>query len=177
LTDLATMQEYFGHLDDLHILYLGEGNSTAAALALAISRIPTMKLTLLTPAGYGLPEEIYSQARAFADQHGASLEEYHTLDALPGSADVIYTARWQTTGSSKADPNWLQHFCPFSVTPALMKRVAKSTGTIFMHDLPAVRHEEVAPEVLDGPQSIAFHQARNKLFGAMATLEWCLLGY
>ena len=57
-----------------------------------------------------------------------------------------------------------------------MDRVAKSTGTIFMHDLPAVRDEEVASEVLDGPQSIAFHQAHNKLFGAMAAIEWCILG-
>ncbi|GHO64165.1 ornithine carbamoyltransferase [Ktedonobacter sp. SOSP1-52] len=176
LSDLATIQEHFGHLDDLHMLYLGEGNSTAAALALAISRIPAMKLTLLTPKGYELPEEMYKQARVFASKHGASIEEYHTLDALPGSADIVYTTRWQTTGSSKANPNWREHFWPFSVTPTLMKRVAKSTRTIFMHDLPAVRNEEVAPEVLDGPQSIAFHQAHNKLFGAMATLEWCILG-
>jgi ornithine carbamoyltransferase len=176
LSDLATMQDYFGHLDDLHILYLGEGNSTAAALALAISRIPGMKLTLLTPDGYALPEDMYRQARVFAGQHQASIEEYHTLDALPKSVDVVYTARWQTTGSSKTDPDWREHFKPFSVNPSLMKRVTKSTGTIFMHDLPAVRNEEVAPEVLDGPQSIAFRQAHTKLFGAMAALEWCILG-
>lgn len=176
LADLATIQEHFGHLDDLHMLYLGEGNSTAAALALAISRIPAMKLTLLTPGGYGLPEDMYKQAQTFASKHGTSIEEFHTLDALPGSVDIVYATRWRTTGSSKADPNWFEHFWPFSVTPALMKRVAKSTGTIFMHDLPAVRNEDVAPEVLDGPQSIAFHQAHNKLFGAMAALEWCILG-
>lgn len=175
LADLATLQEHFGHLSDLHMLYLGEGNSTATALALAISRIPAMRLSLLTPAGYGLPEDIYKQAQVFAGKHGASVEEYHTLDALPGAVDVVYTTRWQTTGSSKADPDWREHFWPFSVTRNLMKRVAKSTGTIFMHDLPAVRNEEVAPEVLDGPQSIAFQQAHNKLFGAMAVLEWCML--
>ncbi|HEU5374621.1 MAG TPA: hypothetical protein VFV38_04205 [Ktedonobacteraceae bacterium] len=176
LSDLATLQDHFGHLSDLHMLYLGEGNSTAAALALAISRIPAMKLTMLTPGGYGLPEDIYKQAQTFARKHGASIEEYHTLDALPQAVDVMYTARWQTTGSSKADPDWREHFEPFRVTQALMDRVAKPTGTIFMHDLPAVRDEEVAPEVLDGTQSIAFHQAHNKLFGAMAALEWCILG-
>ncbi|HEU5377048.1 MAG TPA: hypothetical protein VFV38_16580 [Ktedonobacteraceae bacterium] len=176
LADLATLQEHFGHLSDLHMLYLGEGNSTAAALALAISRIPAMKLTMLTPEGYGLPEDIYKQAQVFAGKHGASVEEYHSLDALPGAVDVVYTTRWQTTGSSKADPDWRESFWPFSVTRSLMKRVTKSTGTIFMHDLPAVRNEEVVPEVLDGPQSIAFQQAHNKLFGAMAVLEWCILG-
>lgn len=176
LADLATLQEYFGHLSNLHLLYLGEGNSTAAALALAISRIPAMKLTLLTPDGYGLPEDIRSQAQIFAAQCGTSLEEYHTLDALPGGVDVVYTARWQTTGSSKADPDWRAHFQPFRVTQTLMERVTKPSGTIFMHDLPAVRNEEVDPEVLDGSQSIAFRQAHNKLFGAMAVLEWCIRG-
>jgi ornithine carbamoyltransferase len=71
LADMATLQEYFGRLDNLHMLYLGEGNSTAAALALAISRIPDMKLTLLTPDGYGLPGDIYQQAQVFANKCGA----------------------------------------------------------------------------------------------------------
>ena len=57
-----------------------------------------------------------------------------------------------------------------------MERVSKPSGTIFLHDLPAVRGEEVSSEVLDGPQSIAFQQAQNKLFSAMAVLEWCIVG-
>jgi len=88
----------------------------------------------------------------------------------------VYTTRWQTTGSTKSDPAWRKKFEPFSVTPELMKQVSKPDRTIFMHDLPAVRGEDVAAEVLDGPQSIAFHQAENKLFGAMAVLEWCIVG-
>lgn len=175
LADLATLQEQFGRLNGLHMLYLGEGNSTAASLALAISKVQGMKLTLLTPEGYGLPEDIFSNAQVFAGKHQAQIEQYHNTHSLPKNVDVVYATRWQTTGSSKADPYWKEHFRPFSVTQTLMDRVSKPSGTVFMHDLPAVRDEDVSSQVLDGPQSIAFHQAHNKLFGAMAVLEWCIL--
>jgi ornithine carbamoyltransferase len=176
IADLATLKEHFGFLDGLHILYLGEGNSTAVSLAQACSKMQGMRLTLLTPEGYGLPPDMLAQSRLFADRYKAQVEEYHHLDSLPRGVDVVYTTRWQTTGSSKADPHWQEDFRPFSVTQAFMRRVARPSGTIFMHDLPAVRGEDVASEVLDGPQSIAFHQAHNKLFGAMAVLEWCVIG-
>jgi ornithine carbamoyltransferase len=177
LADLAMLQRHFGGLTGLHILYLGEGNSTAAGLALAISKMRDMSLTLLTPEGYGLPQEIFAQSQMFARRYSARVEQYHCLDHLPRKVDVVYTARWQTTGSSKSDPNWRERFTPFGVTQDLMAFVSKPAGTIFMHDLPAVRNEDVASEVLDGRQSIAFQQAGNKLFGAMAVLEWCLLDH
>lgn len=176
LADLAMLQRHFGGLRGLNILYLGEGNSTAAGLALAVSKMRDMSLTLLTPEGYGLPQDIFAQAQRFACRYSARVEQYHCLDQLPRKVDVVYTARWQTTGSSKSDPDWRERFLPFSVTRDLMAFVSKPVGTIFMHDLPAVRDEDVASEVLDGRQSIAFQQAGNKLFGAMAVLEWCLLG-
>jgi ornithine carbamoyltransferase len=176
LADLTSIKEHFGRLEDLHLLYFGEANNSATALTLAISRIPNMRLSLFTPEGYGLPLDVRSQALADAARHGSRIEEFHSLDHLPSNADIVYTTRWQTTGSSKLDPNWRTHFGPFAVTQALMERVSKPGGTIFMHDLPAVRGEDVASEVLDGPQSIAFQQAQNKLFSAMAVLEWCVAG-
>lgn len=176
LADLGTLKEHFGSLQGLHLLYLGEGNSTPAALALAISKLPGIKLTLLTPEGYGLPPEILTQAQTFACKHATSIEQYHDLAYLPHDVDVVYATRWQTTGSTKADPDWRVQFKPFTVTQTLMKQVSKPSGTVFMHDLPAVRGEDVTDDVLDGPQSIAFHQAKNKLFGAMAVLTWCLQG-
>ncbi|MEO9028668.1 MAG: ornithine carbamoyltransferase [Ktedonobacteraceae bacterium] len=176
LADLATLKEHFGCLEGLDLLYVGEGNSTAACLALAISKMQGMSLTLLTPEGYGLPADILASAQMFAGTYHARVEQYHHLDALPKAVDVVYATRWQTTGSSKEDLHWKESFRPFSVTQALMDRVSKPAGTIFMHDLPATREEDVSSEVLDGPQSIAFHQAHNKLFGAMAVLEWCVLG-
>src|SRR5437868_2380794 len=74
------------------------------------------------------------------------------------------------------NPNWREEFWPYSVTAAVMDEVASPNGTIFLHDLPAVRGEDVQEEILDGPQSLAWRQAQYKTFSAMAILEWCLNG-
>jgi ornithine carbamoyltransferase len=92
---------------------------------------------------------------------------------LPRGVDVIYTTRWRTTGTRKPDQNWQQIFEPFRVTEDLW---VTSPRAVFMHDLPAHRGEEVSPEVIDGPLSIVFDQAENKLYSAMAALEWCRHG-
>ena len=175
LTDLSTLLEHFGRLEGLSVLYCGEGNRTAAALALAMSRIPGMKLTLATPAGYGLDPQVLSAARSLAQAHGAAIDETHDLDGVQPGYDVVYTSRWQEMGVSKADPEWKTHFHPFRVTRALMDRVG-GAGAVFMHDLPAVRNEDVDDEVLDGPRSLAWVQAQYKMWSAMAVLEWCGAG-
>jgi ornithine carbamoyltransferase len=175
LADLATLLEHFGRLEGLHLLYCGEGNRTAAALALALSRIPRTRLTLATPAGYGLDPDKLTTAQRLAAAHGAAVEEVHDPDSLPAGVDVVYTSRWQEMGVEKADPEWKTRFAPFRVTRALMERVS-GPGTVFMHDLPAVRGEDVDDEVLDGPRSLAWVQAQHKLFSAMAVMEWCGAG-
>ena len=175
LADLATLLEHFGRLQGLHVLYCGEGNKTAAALALALSRIPGTRLTLATPAGYGVDAAKLSAARALAAQHGATIDETHDAGALPGGVDVVYTSRWQEMGVSKPDPDWKARFAPFRVTQALMDRVS-GPSTMFMHDLPAVRGEDVDDEVLDGARSLAWVQAQHKMWSAMAVMEWCAVG-
>jgi ornithine carbamoyltransferase len=170
LSDLTMLRRQFGHIEDLRILYVGEGNNTAAALALALTRFCGVQLEMRTPPGYGLAEPTLAKALAQAGQHGAALTEHHDMAGLPPDLDVIYTTRWQTTGTAKPDPNWREVFAPFQVTSQLCQDNPKA---IFMHDLPAHRGEEVTGEVLDGPASIAFDQAENKLYGAMAVLEWC----
>lgn len=91
------------------------------------------------------------------------------MDDLPEGFDVVYTTRWQTTGTSKPDADWRDIFAPFQVTAELWRT---SPGAVFMHDLPAHRGEEVTADVLDGPRSIAFAQATNKMHSAMAVLEY-----
>lgn len=174
IADMITIREAFGRLDGLHLLYLGEGNNTTAALAHAVSLLPKMRLTIITPEGYGLPESFISQVSDAAGEFGSVVEQHHRLDRLPGNVDVVYTTRWQTMGVTKADPDWKVKFQPYSVTPQLMAQVSKPSGTIFLHDLPAVRGAEVLDEVLDGPQSLAFRQAEHKLTAAMAVLSWCV---
>ncbi len=171
LADLATLVGRFGALEGVRVLYVGEGNSTAAALALALTRFEGAELHVRSPRGYGLAPEKSSRAAAYATEHGAVLTEDDSLDDLPAVVDAVYTTRWQTTGTTKAEPNWRRDFEPFRVDDALM---ARYPGAIFMHDLPAHRGEEVTGSVLDGPASAAFEQAENKLHSATATLEWCL---
>jgi ornithine carbamoyltransferase len=174
VADLVTIREAFGRLDVLHVLYIGEGNNTAAALALAISQIPGMALTVVTPEGYGLPEEALARSQSVAKSSGAFIDQHHRMDKLPRRVDVVYTTRWQTMGVPKPDENWRERFEPFRITEEVMAEVAKPSKTIFLHDLPAVRGSEVVNEVLDGPQSLAFRQARHKLTSAMSIMEWCL---
>jgi ornithine carbamoyltransferase len=175
LADLGTLTEHFGNLNNLKVLYMGEGNNTASALALAFARIPGAQLTILSPRGYVLDQNVIDRARKWADLYGANIQQHHTLDELREKVDVVYTTRWQTTGTTKSDPNWLKDFTPFKVTKDLFDRLSTSR-TVFMHDLPAVRYQEVDAEVLEGSKSIVFRQARYKLFSAMAVLEWCILG-
>jgi len=174
LADLSTLQEAFGRLSGLHVLYIGEGNNTAASLALAVARISEMRLTLVTPAGYGVPREILGSARRSATANGAVVVQHHDMADLPGGVDAVYTTRWLTMGVKKQEERWLDRFRPYTITPAVMARVSKPAGTVFLHDLPAMRGYEVLDEVLDGPQSIAFRQAFHKLTSAMAVLTWCV---
>lgn len=175
IADLVTIYEALRRLSDVHVLYIGEGNNTAAALALAIAQIPRMRLTIVSPPGYGLPDDLSRKCLDLAKRHGASIELRDSIDDLPTRVDVVYTTRWLTMGVPKGDTDWCEKFSPFQITPAVMEKVSKGTETIFLHDLPAMRGCEVVDEVLDGPQSIAFRQAYHKQSSAMAILEWCLL--
>ncbi|MEU6049629.1 ornithine carbamoyltransferase [Streptomyces xanthochromogenes] len=173
LTDLTTLLRQFGRIEGLRVLYLGEGNNTAAALALGLSRFAGTELELRTPRGFGLTADVLGRARASAAAHGSWVVERHDVEGLPVDVDVIYTSRWQTTGTSKEDPDWRERFVPFRIGEALWEYSPKA---MFMHDLPAHRGEEVSAGVLDGPRSIAFAQAENKMHSAMAVLEWCRAG-
>ncbi|MFI5527223.1 ornithine carbamoyltransferase [Kitasatospora sp. NPDC051853] len=173
LTDLTTLFGRFGRIEGLRVLYVGEGNNTASALALALSRFPGTELHLRTPPGYGLDRDYLDRALRHAKEAGSYVAERHDMDELP-EVDVVYTTRWQTTGTVKPDPDWRRLFAPFQVDAAVLEQAGP--GAVFMHDLPAHRGEEVTAEVLDGPASIAFQQAENKYHSARAVLEWCLTG-
>jgi ornithine carbamoyltransferase len=170
LADLTTMSRHFGGVDGLRVLYVGEGNNTASALALGLTRYHDVHLELRTPPGYGLGADVLDRAAAQGRPHGATIRQSHDLCSIPKDIQVVYTTRWQTTGTDKADPGWRAVFAPFQVTEELIEAIP---GAAFMHDLPAHRGEEVTAAVLDGPRSIAFPQAQNKMFSAMAVLEWC----
>lgn len=173
IADLVTLRESLGRLEGVHVLYLGEGNNTAAALALAFGKLPHMRLTLVTPPGYGLSLDLLAAANLTAERNGSRIEQHHDMRRLPRGVDAVYTTRWLTMGVSKKEADWLSQFRPYTITPHVMEEVSREGGgTVFMHDLPAMRGYEVVDEVLDGPQSIAFRQAFHKMTSAMSVLAW-----
>ncbi|MEU8263729.1 ornithine carbamoyltransferase [Micromonospora sp. NPDC048999] len=169
LADLTTLAQHFPAIDGLRVLYVGEGNNTASALSLALARYPGTELHLRTPPGYGVEARFIDRARVTAKRTEARIEQRHDMSALP-EVDVVYTTRWQTTGTTKPTADWRTAFEPFRVDGAVLDR---SGATVFLHDLPAHRGEEVTADVLDGPVSVAFRQAENKYHSARAVLEWC----
>ena len=168
LCDLATIQAHFGELRGIRVLYVGEGNNSASALALALARIPGAELTLYVPPHYGLLPGWLEQASETAAKSGAVVRETSSVEELPDDVQVVYTTRWQTTGTTKADPNWREAFRPFHVDANFLARWGDPA---FLHDLPANRGEEVSGEVLDGPRSLVWQQALMKLNSAIAVLE------
>lgn len=169
--DLITIKEATGGLSGRRIVYMGEGNNTAAALAHAVSLVEGMELLLFTPENYGLNSSLLEKAKSRAQENGALIEEYHSLKQLPEKADVVYTTRWETMGVSHADPNWRDAFRALKVSEEIMQRFRQTGKTIFMHDLPAVRGQDVDSSVLDGKDSVAFRQAYHKMTAAMAILS------
>ncbi len=173
ITDLAAIKKHFGKVEGLNILYMGEGNNTAVALALALTRFKDVTIHFLCPAGYEMCSQICETAKRSSIDNGSRIFFSTDSDELPPDIDVVYTTRWQTTGTTKSDPDWKSKFSPFQVNENTMNRYK---GAIFMHDLPAHRGEEVLASVLDGERSIAFFQAKFKMFSAMAILEHTILG-
>lgn len=171
LADLATLKEVFGDLDGRHLVYTGEGNGTAVALAQAAALTPGMSLTVVTPEGYGMPGDAMESVRQLADAK-ERVREVHAFTEVREKADAVYTSRWQQMGVAKPDADWLTSFEPYRVDDALVDRIGDA-DTVVLHDLPAVRGQEITTEVLDGGRSRVIRQARHKLTAATAVLEWC----
>lgn len=168
ITDLAALQRHYGSLDGLRLLYVGDGNSTAAALSRALATVPGAQAWFWCPDGYRVPATVMRESRQVAAACGACIIEVSDPNELPAEMDAVYTTQWQTTGTPKSDPHWREVFRPLHVDRQFLQRWPDA---VVMHDLPARRGEEISGEVLDGPRSIAWMQAAMKLPAAMAVLE------
>ena len=172
LADLLTIRERKGDVRGVCIAYVGDGNNVAVSLAQA-STLAGAHFTIASPPGYRLPEEVMIQAEEFARASGGS---FRTIDApreAVAGADVLYTDVWTSMGQEDSYEQRLQAFAQYQVTPELLARA--QPDAIFMHDLPAHRGEEIVDEVMEGPQSVVFDQAENRLH-AQAALLLLLLG-
>ena len=160
LADLFTIYEKKGELSDLSLAYVGDGNNVASSLLLAAS-LCGMDFRLASPTGYGVPADIMKQAEKFAGESGGSILYTEDAGLAVSSADVVYTDVWTSMGQEAEAEDRRHVFAPYQVDDELMSLA--SDGAILMHPLPAHRGEEVTPDVLDGPQSVVFDQAENRL--------------
>jgi ornithine carbamoyltransferase len=169
LTDLLTIRETFGRLQDLHLVFVGDGNNVAMSLAIA-SAMTGMKFTLAVPQGFAMPEEFCTDlAKRFPD---AQVEQVHDPVAAVRTADVVYTDVWASMGQEEEAERRQQAFGDFQVNAELLSRAPADVK--FMHDLPAKRGLEVTDDVMDGSRSIVFQQAENRMHLARGLFAWLL---
>ena len=169
LTDLLTIQEAFGRLSGLHLVFVGDGNNVSASLAIA-SAMSNMKFTLAVPEGFELSSSFLDDLkRRFPD---SDINQTHDPHQAAATADVIYTDVWASMGQEDEAERRQKAFADFQVNVALMN-TAPSTAK-FMHDLPAKRGLEVTDDVMDGSQSIVFQQAENRMHLARGLFAWLL---
>ena len=164
LADLLTLEEKCGPVAYQHVVYIGDGNNIAASLiqASALLQIP---LTVIAPPGYHPSTAVLDRARALSA--GGFMVNLSTDVADVAKATAVYTDVWASMGQESEREVRRKAFAEYQVNEALMAAVPSA---IFMHCLPAHRGEEVTDGVIDGPQSVVFDQAANRLFAQMALM-------
>lgn len=167
LADALTIYERFGTLKGLNVAYIGDGNNVAVSLMHICARLGA-HFTLASPAGYDLPAGAVHQAEGFAQDSAARLRFLRDPHAAARDADVIYTDTWTSMGQEAETEKRRLVFPPYQVNAALVAEAAPRA--IVMHCLPAHRGEELTDEVMDGPQSVVFPQAENRLHAQKAVL-------
>lgn len=167
LADLLTILEKKGRLEGLRLGFVGDGNNVAASLAQAAATAG-MELTIASPAGYELPESVMRHAQALAEKSGGSVVAVRSPQEAVRGADVVYTDVWTSMGQEDSYRERLEAFSGYQVGRELMSLARPDA--IFMHDLPAHRGEETVDEVIEGPQSVVFDQAENRLHAQRAVL-------
>ncbi|HHX88094.1 MAG TPA: ornithine carbamoyltransferase, partial [Firmicutes bacterium] len=159
LSDLLTIKEKLGRLAGLTLLYLGDGNNIAHSLMLGGAKTG-LNIIVCTPEGREPDAEIARQAREDAAITGAEIELCIDPGRVIKKADLIYTDAWASMGREE-QPLDRKIFSRYQVNRALL--AGARPEALVMHCLPAHRGEEITDEVIDGPQSIVFDQAENRL--------------
>ena len=160
LTDFYTVVEAKGDVANRRIAFVGDGNNVCTSLVLLAATLG-VELAVATPSGYRPNAEITASTNAritFTDD---------PFEAVEG-ADVVYTDVWVSMGDEAEEAKRLDVFAKYQVNAALMK--AAKPDAVVMHCLPARRGQEITDEVIDGPQSIVFDQAENRLHVQKALL-------
>ena len=169
--DFQTLAERKGDVQGLTLAYVGDGNNVAHSLMLLAAKVGT-HFRLGCPAGYEPDADLWQTALAFAQETGATLTLTHDPAEAAQDADAVYTDVWASMGQEEEAADRATVFAPFQVNAALMAYARPDA--LVMHCLPAHRGEEITADVLDGPHSVVFDQAENRLHAQKAILALVL---
>jgi ornithine carbamoyltransferase len=168
LSDAFTLYEHYqGKLDGLKVVYVGDGNNVAVSLMHMCAKLG-MHFAIANPEGYAMPAEAIEDGQAMAAESGSTIALLTDPVAAAAEADAIYTDTWTSMGQEEEAKKRAAVFPPYQVNSELLK-AAKPTAVV-MHCLPAHRGQEITDEVADGPQSLLFPQAHNRLHAQKAVL-------
>jgi ornithine carbamoyltransferase len=163
LADLLTLRDHLGRLEGSRVAYIGDGNNVAASLAYGAA-LSGLELVVASPNGYELPDAVIDRARNL----GGSVEQVTDPYEAAKGADALYTDVWTSMGQEEEGAVRRAAFTGYTVDDALL--AAANPGARFLHCLPAHRGEEVSASVIDGPASVVWDQAANRLHAARAVL-------
>ena len=172
IADFLTLEERFGSAQGLHFAYVGDGNNVCHSLMLTAAQLGA-HCHIATPKGFTPKLDITTKAIEIAEQTGGTLTFYTDPIKAVTNADAVYTDVCTSMGFEHEAARRAPIFKPYQVNEALMSHA--SPNAVFMHCLPAHRNAEVTDAVLDGPQSIVFDQAENRLH-AQKAIVLALLG-
>ena len=167
LADLQTIREAKGRLAGIKLAYVGDGNNIAHSLLFGCAKTG-VNITVASPEGYGPKPEIVSAATEDAMETGALVRVLDDPVEAVRDADVIITDVWASMGQEAEQSRRAKVFPPYQVNQNLVKYAKEDY--IFLHCLPAHRGEEVAAEIIDGPHSLIFEEAENRLHAQKAVM-------
>jgi len=168
MADYMTMIEH-GKDKNPVVAYVGDGNNMAHSWLMLASKLG-FELRIATPKGYECDSGIVADAMAFAKESGAKLYFTNDPKEAVANADVVTTDTWVSMGDEEEKEKRLKDFAGYTIDDAMMK-LADPTA-IFLHCLPAYRGLEVTEEVLEGPQSVVFDEAENRLHAQKGIMVW-----
>lgn len=168
LADLLTIREHLGSTQGKKLVYVGAGNNVAHSLMLVGPR-SGMNVVVSCPDSLRPNAEVLKRAQADAAEHGTEVSVVTDLRVAARDADVLYTDTWVSMGEEEETKRLLGILEGYTITEEIMAGTGKD-GSIFMHCLPAHRGEEVSAEVMDGPRSVVFDEAENRLHAQKALM-------
>ncbi|GAA1740033.1 ornithine carbamoyltransferase [Microcella frigidaquae] len=172
LADLLTIREHRGRLAGLTVAFLGDGASNMAHSYLLAGATAGMHVRVAAPAAFIPRADVVADAERRATETGGSIIVTTDPVAAVAGADVVVTDTWVSMGKEDEKAHRVATFGGFQVDTAMMAHAAPDA--LFLHCLPADRGYEVAPEVIDGPQSVIWDEAENRLHAQKALLVWLL---